>query len=96
MVPPARTPIRTDRLRALNTPVPVTVWCDDRGRPIRVAINGNTTVRAVEAIVEHWRIDDEWWRAFVSRRYDEIVLQGGKHLVLFQDLVTETWYAQSP
>jgi len=96
MVADTRAPIRTDRLRALNTPVRATVWCDDLGHPVRVAIDGETMIRAVEALVEHWRIDDEWWRNFVSRRYDEVVLQGGKHVVLFEDLVTETWYVQSP
>jgi hypothetical protein len=50
----------------------------------------------VEAVLEDWRIDDEWWRAPISRRYVEAVLQGGKHVVFYQDLLTGEWFVQMP
>jgi len=52
--------------------------------------------RAVEGILEIWRIDDEWWRAPISRRYYELMLDGGKRVVLFEDLVTGEWWMQKP
>jgi len=103
MVPSARAPLRVDRLRALNTPQPVEVALDIQGRPR--AIRGAPgraqagTVehgRAIETIGEVWRVDDEWWRQPVSRRYVEVVLEGGKHVVLFEDLMTGQWWLQQP
>ncbi|MGH7520256.1 MAG: hypothetical protein ACREMI_03155 [Gemmatimonadales bacterium] len=60
------------------------------GRP-----NGRTA-GAVEAILESWRIDDEWWRQLISRAYMEVMMEGGKRLVLYQDLTTGQWFAQMP
>jgi len=42
------------------------------------------TVGKVEAILESWRIDDEWWRHMIARAYLEVILEGGKRLVLFR------------
>jgi len=53
-------------------------------------------VGMVEAILESWRIDDEWWRHMIARAYLEVILEGGKRLVLFQDLITGQWFVQMP
>jgi hypothetical protein len=53
-------------------------------------------VGRIEAILESWRIDDEWWRQVISRAYMEVMLEGGKRLVLFQDLITGEWFSQMP
>ena len=90
MVTPARAPLRTDRLRAVNAPKKVAVEWNAAGRLI-VADVGK-----VEAILESWRIDDEWWRQPISRSYMEVMLEGGKRLVLFQDLITGEWFSQMP
>jgi hypothetical protein len=90
MVAPARAPLRTDRLRALNVPQSIAVECDADDRPATV---GGTTV---EAVLESWRIDDEWWRQAIARCYHEVVLDGGKRVVLFEDIVTGEWFAQMP
>jgi len=50
----------------------------------------------IEAILETWRIDDEWWRQPIARAYMEVMLEGGKRLVLFQDLITGEWFSQMP
>jgi hypothetical protein len=50
----------------------------------------------VEAIGETWRIDDEWWRQPISRMYWEVIMEGGKRVVLFQDLITTDWFMQQP
>ncbi len=94
MLTHSRTPLRADRLRALNVPQPVDVQVDADGRPVAVAERQRD--RRVETILETWRIDDEWWRRAIVRRYVEVVLEGGAHVVLYQDLVTGGWFAQRP
>jgi hypothetical protein len=79
-----------ERLRPLNLPVRVMVDLDGNGLPRSVAGT------AVEEILEVWLIDDEWWRMPVSRRYVEVVLEGGAHVMLFEDRVTGEWFEQRP
>ncbi len=45
---------------------------------------------------ENWRMDDEWWRQPIVRRYVEVVLEGGGRVVLFEDLITGEWFVQMP
>jgi hypothetical protein len=52
--------------------------------------------QAVEAVLESWRIDDEWWRLPISRLYHDVILEGGGRVVLFKDLITGDWFAQQP
>ncbi|SRR6266516_358072 len=85
-----------DRLRALNVPHRVDVELDASGLPIGMRDAGCEMRRAVEAVGEVWRIDDEWWRQQITRRYYEVVLDGGKRVVLFEDLVTGEWWMQKP
>jgi hypothetical protein len=96
MVPPARTPLRTDRLRAVNEPRQVTVEVDGSGAPTAVGRLGDLAVGRVESVNESWRIDDEWWRQAITRLYYEVMLEGGKRVVLFQDLITGSWFIQQP
>ena len=94
--------MRNDRLRALNVPHQVAVELGDEGLP--VAVNSEATHHAlrathrqtVESVGEIWRIDDEWWRAPIHRRYVEAILEGGKHVVLFEALMTGEWWMQKP
>ena len=95
MVAPARAPLRTDRLRAVNEPQPVTVEFDASG-VMMVGRPDGRTVGKVDAILESWRIDDEWWRHMIARAYLEVIMEGGKRLVLFQDLITGQWFVQMP
>lgn len=86
--------LRADRLRPLNIPQPVHVTLDKAGLPC--AIEGPHICRAVEAITDTWRIDDEWWRELISRRYVEVVLSDGGHVALYEDLRTNCWFLQMP
>ena len=52
--------------------------------------------QAVEAVLETWRLDDEWWRMPIARRYYEVVIEGGRRMMLFQDLITGRWFSQKP
>ncbi|MGB1656564.1 MAG: hypothetical protein ACPHO4_04375 [Longimicrobiales bacterium] len=45
-------------------------------------------------IRERWRIDDEWWRHAISRDYLTVVLDDGKALTLYHDLLMDEWYVQ--
>ncbi len=111
MVAPPRTPLRIDRLRALNVPRQVEVELDRHRQPKAVLGSYEQTQASaagppaptagrdryeVEAIGEVWRVDDEWWRQPISRRYFDVVLQGGKHVVVFEDLTTNQWWMQQP
>jgi hypothetical protein len=87
--------IETDRLRAINAPRRVEVDVNERGVPVVVKREVGNEKR-VESIGEIWRIDDEWWRAPMHRRYVEAILEGGKRVVLFEDLVTGEWWIQNP
>jgi hypothetical protein len=151
MVPSSRTPLRPDRLRALNLPSAVEVGIDAWGLPTWVMDDGGTAERRnggtdiessperrsagppgwsggeegdrrvervggegppgmggreerdrrgegrrVEEVVETWIVQDEWWRSPIHRRYVEVVLEGGAHVVLFEDLITGEWFMQRP
>jgi len=50
----------------------------------------------VETTLDSWSIEDEWWRHRISRRYVEVMLEGGKRALLFEDLMTEEWFEQTP
>jgi hypothetical protein len=54
-----------------------------------------TTAAVVETILETWRVDDEWWRQPIVRRYFEVMLEGGARVVLFENVVTGEWFAQT-
>ena len=105
MVPHTRTPLRAHRLRPLNQPHRVFVEVSERGLPVAVlelapvptpgASPGLAARREIESIGEVWRVDDEWWRQPICRRYVEVIMKGGKHTVLYQDLNTAEWFEQS-
>jgi hypothetical protein len=94
-----REKIRTggDKLRALNVPERIEVELE-YGRPKKVGRvpRGATSGSAVESIIECWRIDDEWWRQPISRRCYEVVLESGRRVVVFEDLLTGEWWVQKP
>jgi hypothetical protein len=51
---------------------------------------------AVESLGEIWRVEDEWWRIPVNRRYVEAIIEGGKRVILYEDLITGEWWMQKP
>jgi hypothetical protein len=100
MVAPARASLRTDRLRAVNEPRQVAVELDADGFPTTITAPDGRTVGLTDGIIETigetWRIDDEWWRQTISRAYWEVILVGGKRVVLFNNLITHEWFMQQP
>ena len=79
-------------LRSLNVPRPIRVRTGSGGRPLSIRLGGRE--RRVLQILEIWQIDDEWWRERISRRYATLVLEGGRTMTVFRDLVTGCWYLQ--
>ncbi|HZP26092.1 MAG TPA: hypothetical protein VFB90_03495 [Dehalococcoidia bacterium] len=74
----------------MNRPRPLQVEEDAEGKPIAVRLAGR---REVQAVLETWRIDDEWWRPQpVSRTYFSLLLEDGRTLTVYRDAVG--WAAQ--
>ena len=92
MVTNTRTPIRSHRLRPLNLPRPIGVELNKDKLPVAITSQGKE--KKVEEIGETWRIDDEWWRGQISRRYVEVMLVGGGHVVVYEDLIGGGWFMQ--
>ncbi len=81
------------RSRSLNRPRPVRTEAGANGRPTAVWLSGRRLV--VESVLEAWRIDDEWWRPRpVSRVYYSLLLEDGRAVTVYKDLVLERWARQ--
>ncbi len=80
------------RVRPLNKPSPVAVEAGKYGEPKAVLWRG--VYRLVAAIHDTWRIDDEWWRDEIARRYFVVELEGGRRVTIYHDLAKDAWYAQ--
>jgi hypothetical protein len=79
------------QVRPLNRPRPVRVEAGEDGRPVAVWLSGRRD--AVEAVLETWRIDDEWWRQRpVSRVYNSLLLEDGRTVTVYRDLADDEWY----
>jgi hypothetical protein len=70
------------------------VEADEPGEP-QVVVLGRERL-AVAAVQDRWRIDDEWWRERpVSRVYFSVLLEDGRRLTIYRDLVTGRWSEQN-
>jgi hypothetical protein len=76
----------------LNVPREIRVTADEDGSPVFVWIRNRQ--RRVTRIRNVWRIDDEWWRRELARRYFELDLSDGSVITVFQDLLSRTWFRQ--
>ena len=84
---------RSGSIRTLNQPVPGEVRTDDMGLPQALRLRGRWV--AVEAVADHWRMDDEWWREQpVSRMYYQCIVDQGLQATVFRDLASDGWYIQ--
>jgi hypothetical protein len=73
----------------------VAVELNGHGLPSVVTIGDDQRGYHVESIGEVWRVDDEWWRRSITRRCVEVILEGGKHMLLFEDLASGEWFVQN-
>ncbi len=92
MVENPRTPGSAGGLRLLNQPKPTAVEATPHGEPVAIVVQGR--FQRVRAIHDSWRIDDEWWRDEIARRYFAIELENGRKLTVYHDLVGDGWFSQ--
>ena len=92
MVPDPGTAAGAGRLRRLNEPQPAAVEASPRGEPLAMLSQGRYL--RIRAIHDTWRIDDEWWRDEIARRYFLVELEGGRRLTIYHDLIADAWHAQ--
>ena len=84
---------RAHRLRPLNQARPIRVEADESGEPQAVVLGRERL--AVAAVQDRWRIDDEWWRKEVSRLYFSLLLEDGRVVTVYQDLIGLRWARQA-
>ncbi|MFN8151785.1 MAG: hypothetical protein U0R24_11775 [Solirubrobacterales bacterium] len=68
-------------------------------RPVHVRLEGERPVavdgRSVDSIREEWLVEDRWWSGKPLRRhYLELVLESGRCIVVYRDLVGGGWSEQ--
>jgi len=88
-----RAAARGHRLRPLNQAKPIRVEADESGQ-LQAVVLGRQRL-AVAAVEDRWRIDEEWWRKEVSRMYFSLLLEDGRTLTTYRDLVTGRWFQQN-
>jgi hypothetical protein len=62
------------------------------GLPVAVTIRKRRL--PVREILNTWRIDEEWWRTPITRRYFLLQLDNGTRATVFHDLEHNGWYRQ--
>jgi hypothetical protein len=51
--------------------------------------------KRVDSVLEDWLVEDRWWTDRpVRRRYLELVLENGRCVLVFRDLMNGRWYTQ--
>ena len=76
-------------VRRLAAPRRASVSADDRGRPLAVA------GEPVDTLAEEWVVEDRWWTGRpLRRRYFELVLAGGRNVVVYRDPGEGGWFEQ--
>jgi hypothetical protein len=73
----------------LNSPQQALVESAFDGTPREV------NARPVMLVREEWRVVDRWWTDDpLSRRYFDLVLEGGERCVVFRDVERGGWFTQ--
>ena len=76
-------------VRRLGAPRPARVEAAADGRPSAVA------AEPVESGAAEWVVEDRWWTGrALRRRYFELILAGGRNVVVFRDLGGGAWFEQ--
>ncbi len=83
---------RTDNVRSLNVPKPVTVIAEN-GMPAKLITR--TTEVAVMQIQDVWIVQDEWWRKEIDRQYFALLMMDGEMRTIFHDRMEDAWYEQA-
>jgi hypothetical protein len=76
-------------VRRLGAPRPAAVETCHDGRPEALGHE------PVDSVAEEWVVEDRWWTGRpLRRRYFELVLAGGRNVVVFRDLERGGWFEQ--
>lgn len=76
------------RPRRLGVPEPTHVRAEEGGVP--TAVKGTP----VDSVREQWVVEDRWWTSRpLRRRYFELVLEDGRNVVVFRDLIARKWFS---
>lgn len=80
----------------LSVPVTADVGEDRAGRPISIRLHEGQRPRTsrVSSIRSVWKVNRWWWRGpehEISRVYFELLLEDGKTVTVFRDLVNSRW-----
>jgi len=57
-----------------------------------------STMQAVAAIDDRWKVNDEWWRGpdeEIERMYYSLLLESGHKAVVYQDMRSGGWFRQA-
>jgi hypothetical protein len=86
--------LSSEKVRPLHTPRRIRIESDAGDEPAGVFLSGRRL--AVDAVLERWRIDDEWWRERpISRLYYRLLLEDGRTIDVYRALRTGAWFRQS-
>jgi len=72
--------------------IPIKVQVDPSGRPLSIVWNGKS--HRVDRVSVGKLLDDRWWVARVWRAYYRVITASGLLLVIFRNLITNTWYLE--
>ncbi|MFQ5551603.1 MAG: hypothetical protein ACE5FJ_10250 [Gemmatimonadales bacterium] len=75
-------------------PRPISVELDNKQLPVRI-VDDRGGKREVVRVLEVWRVDDEWWRSKIARRYIEAIMDNGSRITLFEDQISGQWFEQT-
>jgi len=71
---------------------PIVVQVDEQGRPLRFV--WRTRLHQLVQVQQHWQVDTDWWSddGRVWREYLAVTTTTGLLCVIYQDLLTESWF----
>jgi hypothetical protein len=77
------------RPKRIGRPRAVSVQAKPGGLPVQI------DAKPVDSVLEDWLVEDRWWTARpVRRRYLELVMEDGRCVLVFRDLVSGRWFTQ--
>ncbi len=79
-------------MRLMGGGTPIQVWLLNGAIPKRFQWNGKT--HPVQGVANNWRVDFGWWRLRIWRDYFKLHTTTGLLVVIYHDLLADTWYLQ--